>query len=86
VGSPISTETASSLERAIEEAISLQPYVSEVRVRIDKGMLSSNVFGYGELQGRMIHAEVTIAYENAIVRAVLDYDPSTDYPLMRLLD
>ena len=39
VGSPVSPKTADSLERAIEESISLQPYVRSVDVRIDRRML-----------------------------------------------
>jgi hypothetical protein len=85
VGSPVSPKTADSLERAIEESISLQPYVRSVDVRIDRQMLLENVFGYGELEGRMIRAEVEIEYQGEIVRARLEYDPDKDYPLMRLI-
>ncbi|HPE51488.1 MAG TPA: dihydroneopterin aldolase family protein, partial [Methanothrix soehngenii] len=66
VGSPVGMRTASSLEKAIEESISLQPYVRRVEVRIDRDMLSENVFGYGELEGRMIWALVEIEYEGKV--------------------
>lgn len=85
VGSPVSPKTADSLERAIKESISLQPYVRGVEVRIDRGMLSENAFGYGELEGRMIFAEVEIEYQGETVRARLEYDPDKDYPMMRLI-
>jgi hypothetical protein len=49
-------------------------------------MLAKNFFGYGELAGKMIKAQVEIDYEGAKVRAKLEYDPKTDYPMMRLLD
>ncbi len=77
--------TASSLELAMQESISLQPYVTEVIVRINRDMLQENVFGYGELQGRMIFAEVEINYEGEVVLARLEYDVEKDYPMMRLL-
>jgi hypothetical protein len=48
-------------------------------------MLSENAFGYGELEGRMICAEVEIDYLGETVRARLEYDPDKDYPLMRLI-
>lgn len=85
VGAPVSAETAASLEQAMEKSISLQPYVRKAEVRIDRGMLERNVYGYGELQGRMILAEVEIDYEGEVARARLEYDPERDYPLMRLL-
>ena len=86
VGSPVSVETAESLEVAIKESISLQPHVRSVSVEIDRDMLSENFFGYGELAGKMIRALVEIDYEGALVRAKLEYDQKLDYPLMSLLD
>jgi hypothetical protein len=86
VGSPVSIETAESLEMAMEESISLQPHVRSVSVKIDRDMLAKNFFGYGELAGKMIKAQVEIDYEGAKVRAKLEYDPEKDYPLMLLLD
>lgn len=85
VGSPVSPQTADSLERAIEESISLQPYVRSVDVRIDRQKLLENAFGYGELEGRMIFAEVEIDCQGETVRARLEYDPDKDYPLMKLI-
>lgn len=85
MGAPVSIRTARSLELAMQESISLQPYVTKVNVRINKEMLQENVFGYGELQGKMIFAEVEISYQGEVVRARLEYDAEKDYPLMRLL-
>jgi hypothetical protein len=85
VGAPVSAKTASSLEEAMRESISLQPYVREVSVSINRKMLKENVFGYGELEGRMITAEVEIDYEGVVVRARLKYDGQKNYPLMSLL-
>lgn len=85
MGAPVGIRTASSLELAMQESISLQPYVTEVIVRINRDMLQENVFGYGELQGRMIFAEVEIDYLGEVVRARLEYDEEKDYPMMKLL-
>lgn len=85
MGSPVSAKTASSLEEAMQESISLQPYVREVSVKINRKMLKENVFGYGELEGRMITAEVEIDYEGVVVRARLEFDGEKNYPLMSLL-
>ena len=69
----------------MQESISLQPYVRSGKVRINQKMLQENVFGYSELEGRMITAEVEIDYEGEVVRARLEYDGQKNYPLMRLL-
>ncbi|HOO54986.1 MAG TPA: dihydroneopterin aldolase family protein [Methanothrix sp.] len=86
VGSPVSVDTAESLETAMRESISLQPHVRFVSVEIDRDMLRENFFGYGELAGKMIRALVEIDYEGAKVKAKLEYDQKLDYPLMSLLD
>lgn len=81
----MSHATASSLEEAMQKSISLQPYVKNVTVRIDREMLGENIFGYGELEGRMIVAEVEIEYEGERARGRLRYDPEKRYPLMSLI-
>ena len=86
VGAPVSFRTARSLELAMEESISNQPYVKSVHVNIDREMLEENIFGYGELEGRMIKAEIEMDYEGALARARLEFEPESDYPMMRLLD
>ena len=85
MGTPVSVETASGLELAIQTSISLQPYVKSVKVSINRDMLKRNLFGYGELEGKMIDAEVEIDYQGEIIRARLKYDPEQNYPLMFLL-
>jgi hypothetical protein len=85
VGAPVSLKTAAGLEKAMEGCISLQPYVKEVHVSINRQMLKENVFGYGELEGRMIVAEVQIDYEGEVVIARLQFDAEKNYPLMSLV-
>jgi len=81
----VSLKTVAGLEEAMEESISLQPYVKKVSVRIDRQMLNDNFFGYGELEGRMIIAQVQIDYEGEVVTAKLEYDAEKNYPLMSLI-
>jgi len=81
----VSLKTSACLESAMEESISLQPYVKKVSVRINRHMLKENFFGYGELEGRMIIAEVQIDYQGEIVCARLEYDAEKKYPLMSLV-
>ena len=81
----MSLKTAAGLEEAMQESISLQPSVKKVSVSINRQRLLENFFGYGELEGRMIIAEVQIDYEGEVVVAKLEYDAEKKYPLMSLV-
>jgi hypothetical protein len=81
----VNSETANILELAMQKSISLQPYVKGVEVSINRQMLKENDFGYAELEGGMIIAEVEISFKGESVRARLEYDKRLDYPLMKLL-
>jgi hypothetical protein len=85
VGTPVNVETASILELAMQKSISLQPHVNEIEVSIDRQMIKENNFGYAELSGEMITAELEIDFEGESVKARLEYDKVLDYPLMKLL-
>ena len=58
VGTPISQESAASVESAIEKAVILQPFVEEITVRLDCTLMQKNVFGYSELSGLMFDVEI----------------------------
>lgn len=86
-GSPVNLKTVDSLEKAIAESISVQPYVKSITVSIDREMIRSKLnseFGYCELEGRMLDVNLTMKYENAIVKASLKFDRELDYPLMKI--
>jgi len=86
-GSPVNLNTVSSLEKAIQESISVQPYVKEISVKIDREMLKSKLsseFGYSELQGPMLKVEITVKYGSVKVKVGMEYDPELNYPLMKI--
>lgn len=86
-GSPVNLKTVDSLEKAIAESISVQPYVKSITVSIDREMIRSKLnseFGYCELEGRMLDVNLTMKYENVIVKASLKFDRKLDYPLMKI--
>ncbi len=88
VGTPVSPRTARSLARAMEKAVSLQPYVTEVHVFLDprRGPRSgTGRFGYRYLTGEMIRAEVSVQVRGVAVRARLAYREDLRYPLMEVL-
>jgi dihydroneopterin aldolase len=88
-GSPVNLNTVSSLEQAIQESISVQPYVEEISVKIDRDMLKSklsNEFGYSELQGPMLKVKITVRYGSSKVKVGMEYNPDLNYPLMRIIE
>jgi hypothetical protein len=84
VGAPLDLHTIATLERAIEESVSVQPYVESVRVKIDREGVAAkiNKFGYTELEGKMLDVELVITYGTAKVLVKMQYDEDADYPLM----
>ena len=84
VGTPISQESAASVESAIEKAVILQPFVEEITVRLDRSLMKKNVFGYSELSGLMFDAEIVTRVGFAYCRAVLS--PKDGYPLMKIAE
>ncbi len=73
------------LERAISEAMSLQPYKERVSVHIRdsevKGTRSSP-YDYSELNGKMLEAEVVSNYKGWRATLVMKYVPELRYNLM----
>ncbi|MCX6688537.1 MAG: dihydroneopterin aldolase family protein [Methanoregula sp.] len=84
VGTPISRKSAESVETAIEKAVVLQPFVEEITVRLDRKLMTENVFGYSELSGLMFDVEITTRVGFAYCRARLH--PDAKYPLMQIVE
>lgn len=84
VGTPFSLANVSQLEKAIEDAIRVQPYVSDVRVKIDRSGLvkDGDTYSYKSLVGEMIDAVVTIDMGGVKVTSEMRYDAELGYPLM----
>ncbi len=84
VGAPIDVATIPFMENAIQKSIGVQPYVEDIKVRIDPDRVSSkiNKFGYTELEGSMLDVELVVAYGGARVLVKMQYDEDADYPLM----
>lgn len=86
-GSPVNLDTVSTLERAIQESISVQPYITEISVKIDRDMLKSKLnseFGYSELQGPMLGVKITVKFGSVKVKVGMEYNPELNYPLMKI--
>jgi hypothetical protein len=84
VGTPISRESAASVEKAIEKAVILQPFVEEITVQLDRSLMTENRFGYSELSGMMFDAEIVTRVGFTYCRARLSMEKG--YPLMKILE
>ena len=84
VGTPISRKSAASVESAIEQAVILQPFVEEITVRLDRNLMTENIFGYSELTGLMFEVDIVTRVGFTYCRARLA--PHDGYPLMQIME
>ena len=84
VGTPISRQSAASVETAIEKAVILQPFVEEITVKLDRRLMTENRFGYSELSGLMFDVEIVTRVGFSYCRACLA--PDKGYPFMRVVE
>ena len=84
IGTPISRRSAASVETAIEQAVILQPFVEEISVRLDRSLMTENVFGYSELSGLMFNVDIVTRVGFTYCRATLA--PENGYPLMQIME
>ncbi|WP_251342241.1 dihydroneopterin aldolase family protein [Haloplanus halophilus] len=84
-GTPVSPDSAASLEAAMAEAIENQPFCASVTVDIDEAALSeaADEHGYVELTGRFMEVAMRIEYEGVVVDTEMVMEDG--YPLMRLV-
>ncbi|MFB6133570.1 MAG: dihydroneopterin aldolase family protein [Halanaeroarchaeum sp.] len=83
-GTPVSAESAPSLERSIEESIENQPHAETVEVRIDTDAVAAaaGTHGYAELTGALMDVDVVVTYRGTTARAQMRMVDG--YPLMEL--
>jgi hypothetical protein len=84
IGTPVSRESAGSLESAIEKSVILQPHVEEITVCLDRNLMLPNRFGYSELAGLMFDVNIVTRVGFAYCRARLS--PLDGYPLMQVVE
>lgn len=83
-------EEVELLGKAIEYAITSQPFKKEAHVKIDINIddieKSRDPYKYTTLKSRNMDITVVVEYGNAIVRARLKYIPELDYSLAYIED
>ena len=85
-GTPVSPESARSLERAMAEAIENQPYCESVEVRILDDRVRAAIDhdeGYVELTGRLLEVRMRVVREGVAVRTRMEMEDG--YPRMRIV-
>ncbi|MDS0473550.1 dihydroneopterin aldolase family protein [Natrinema sp. 1APR25-10V2] len=85
-GTPLSPDSAASLETAMEESIENQPHCTDVTVEVQRDALEAELTestaDYTELTGRFLEVEIVVDYEGCEV--VTSMEMVDGYPLMRL--
>jgi len=86
VGVPLSADNVETLEKAIEAGSMVQPFVENVKVRIDRSMLRSKrgQYDYFSLTGDMLDVKMVVKYKTARVKASMRFVKEMNYPLMSI--
>ncbi len=84
VGTPLSHQNVDVLEKSIEEGVRVQPFVEDVRVRIDRKYLreKKSVYKYVSLTGNMLQVELRVRYGTTVAVCEMRYIDKLRYPLM----
>ena len=84
VGAPISENNVEVMEQAIAEGAKVQPFVKDVKVRIDRSRLreKSTEFDYLTLTGDMLDVTRSVKFREVEVICEMKHIEEMDYPLM----
>lgn len=88
VGTPVNKNTKESLEKAMEESLSLQPAIDnvEVEIRFDKLEESMTEFDYTSLTGDMLDVKIHTKVDNVTAVIRIEFIEELNYPLMYVED
>lgn len=83
-GIPVNESNVELLEKAIERAVKVQPFVEDVRISIDREKVGKNQssYKYKTLTGDMMDVSVIINYDGSRVEGEMHYVAEMEYPLM----
>jgi hypothetical protein len=84
IGTPISIKTVDGIEKAIKEAMELQPCINEVKIIINRKLLRNikNEFQYVSLSGDMMDIKVFSEYKGYLAVIRMKFIEELQYPLM----
>lgn len=83
-GTPVNLQSVESLEKAMNEAMELQPCIDKVEVTVNREMLGDveNEFQYTSLNGNMLDVRVVSIFEDSKAVVRMKFIEELDYPLM----
>ena len=84
VGTPVNEATKESLEKAMEESLSLQPAIEnvEVKIRFDKLAEAMTEFDYTSLTGDMLDVRIHTKVDDVVAVIRIEFIEELNYPLM----
>ncbi|WP_405298173.1 dihydroneopterin aldolase family protein [Methanobrevibacter sp.] len=84
VGTPVNKNTKESLEKAMEESLSLQPAIEkvDVEIRFDKLEESMTEFDYTSLTGDMLDVKIHTKVDDVVAIIRIEFIEELNYPLM----
>jgi hypothetical protein len=84
IGTPVNSKTVDGIEKAMKEAMELQPCINEVKIIINREMLGQikNEFQYISLSGDMLDIKVFSEYEGHMAVIRMKFIEELQYPLM----
>jgi hypothetical protein len=84
VGTPVNKDTKESLEKDMEESLSLQPAIEkvEVEIRFDKLEESMTEFDYTSLTGDMLDVKIHTKVDDVVAIIRIEFIEELNYPLM----
>ncbi|MDY0293395.1 MAG: dihydroneopterin aldolase family protein [Candidatus Methanomethylophilaceae archaeon] len=84
VGVPVDLSNVEILESSIEKGVLVQPYVKDVKVRIDRSLFKpkKDEYSYLSLTGEMLDVVLVIEIGDTCVTAEMRFDDELRYPLM----
>lgn len=86
-GIPVSKDekVIKSIEEGIEQAISCQPYVDSVKIKLRREFLQGvkkNEFDYDEIGGKIIEADLVVRFKYIEVKGKIKWIEDMNFPLM----
>lgn len=88
VGTPVNESTKDSLEKAMEDSLSLQPAIEkvEVKIRFDKLSEAMTEFDYTSLTGDMLDVKIHTKVDDVVAIIRIEFIEELNYPLMYVED
>ncbi len=88
IGTPINKKTKNSLIKAIENSLSLQPFIENVKVKINLDKLENALseFEYTSLNGDMLDVKIYSKVGNTKATIRIKFIEELNYPLIYVED